>query len=378
MHNSRDNLGRVWTIKLNNIQRDVKLNVIALELAKYAKSIIAIFRQADYFRFSLHNTVFIQLTNDAEHLRLQRTSRILIEDQVATVESTDLIFTSMAHNGNIRTLNLFERNGAPLSLKIHGIDKKASQREFTYVLRDLLLTFESRSTLTGIRLTYDVKHKQIRDFGFLMFLTRGQAEYYHESQVPFEDHFLACHLSDKVPMLTASSDLDTSDKHGNVWNNYYRIINQLVVELPKPLDIEQQLLNEQDVPAETNAPKSIVESPPAVNNSQIVKMKPLIVSKPEVIRQPLIIPSDESKIKRKPPKRRMPVETEERPLPPKIIIHSVEYFPAPNNWNEQVSTEPEEEVLELGATGLDGRTYTELMEELIVDAVPGENVTKEL
>ncbi|KAG5681067.1 hypothetical protein PVAND_010533 [Polypedilum vanderplanki] len=80
--------------------------------------------------------------------------------------------------------------------------------------------------------------------------------------------------------------------------------------------------------------------------------------------------------KRKPPKRRIPVETQERPLPPspkRIVIHSIEILP---NWRVEPEPEEDADTLEVGDKGLNGRSYDELMEEWFGEDAPPEDVDK--
>ncbi|KAG5681068.1 hypothetical protein PVAND_010534 [Polypedilum vanderplanki] len=114
--------GRIWTLKITGVATSVKLHQVALDISSYAKSIIGIFRQADFLTFSLNNIIFIQLTNELEFRRLQQTNMLLINGETAGIEPIEMVFDSVPHPNTIPSLDAAHRNGAPLSVHVFGVD----------------------------------------------------------------------------------------------------------------------------------------------------------------------------------------------------------------------------------------------------------------
>ncbi|KAG5666688.1 hypothetical protein PVAND_014703 [Polypedilum vanderplanki] len=116
---------QVWTIELSGVDTILKLSDIALELSKYARSIISISRVADFERFMLKGTVYIQLINESEFIRLTNNVMLILRDKAVRVQKAhDLISSTIKLSIPARELTSQDRLGAPLSLHVLEFKKK--------------------------------------------------------------------------------------------------------------------------------------------------------------------------------------------------------------------------------------------------------------
>ncbi|KAG5684649.1 hypothetical protein PVAND_013867 [Polypedilum vanderplanki] len=160
-------------------------------------------------------------------------------------------------------------------------DKNNLKPTYIFLLRELLMIFEKSATITGIKMTYDVKSKRTLSYFFINFLFRKQLEDFDQVKIPFNDKLLQCELCHQVQLLMVASDLHFLQK--GTWNEPHFDARTLTFSVSF----------------------CCLETPHAEHTE---------------------------KQKRKPMKRRQPVEVEERPLPAypkpgKAKILSVEILP---------------------------------------------------
>jgi hypothetical protein len=175
---------------------------------------------------------------------------------------------------------------------------------------------------------FDVRTRKIRNFAFINFLVRSQAEHFHESQLEFRNEFLTCMLSEKIQLLLDLVDLTLLSRRNHVWNDDFKQANQLCKTVPRP-PLSPEPANPR--PAIRLAPR---HRPPAA--IPIVEAAQAAPAAPAP--------------RRRPPKRRDPVEAEDG-HPKRIKIESVVVFPAPP-INRMALESDDEEVLDLGMNGM--------------------------
>ncbi|KAG5672222.1 hypothetical protein PVAND_002364 [Polypedilum vanderplanki] len=217
---------QVWTIELSGVDTILKLSDIALELSKYARSIISISRVADFERFMLKGTVYIQLINESEFIRLTNNVMLILRDKAVRVQKAhDLISSTIKLSIPARELTSQDRLGAPLSLHVFGIQKEVHPSTYIYLLRELLITFEAQAEITGIRLVYDVRRRRNLQYCFINCMYKGQFLNLDQSKIAFNDATLICTASNQIQLLLEPSDANLLLK--DFWNNDVRRANKL-------------------------------------------------------------------------------------------------------------------------------------------------------
>jgi hypothetical protein len=255
---------------------------------------------------------------------------VLIENQIVRVKAVNLVSATTGLPAPVRTLSSATRNGAPLSLQIYGIDNTTRSREFIYLLRDLIASFELQSVVTGAKMNYDVKRCKLMKYGFINFLTRAHLEYYHESHLEFRDEHLSCQISEKIQLLMEPVDLELLSRGNPTWSNSLKRANKLIGLRPDP--------------SPEVVPVPAVEAVPAVEPALAVKEQPTV--------QDVAGPSGYEPTGRPcAMKRRAPVETKENDRK-KIKILSVVTIPPPSR-READAVREDEDVLDINLDALD-------------------------
>ena len=230
-------------VQVSPVPESYELSQVLLEITPYVKDALGIMRVADYKAKRLGETVYLYFANEqsAQYLESIRLdiNNVTITPLIVPMKKGRAVVTDRQFNNSL--------HGVPITIILKELERQ--QEAPIYYLLELVRYFEKKGITTGVRLGYDEKRNWTTRNGFVTFLrqadaraTGGEGCYYeHELQ---QNKFRAS-LSENVPMLVATEDLDRF-KNGIVdWDKEAEAINQLIItfEFPGFLNCQQKVDN---------------------------------------------------------------------------------------------------------------------------------------
>ena len=219
-------------LRIDEIPTRITFYQLLSKLASYSRHIIGIARTADYRAKRLGRTIYVYCTSLIDARFMEQSYIDLVGDGRDAQAPT--IVDSVLGRATLMNDNNSERYAQiPVSIHVKGLEKQQDRTGATYYLMQIVTSYEDASTITGIRLNYDVRKSSTRNDGFVTYLHHREAREIGGETVP-KTHLefgrrITAIISENVPMLVRIPDSAIFHHGVCEWSEVAERVNQLII-----------------------------------------------------------------------------------------------------------------------------------------------------